>query len=441
MSTYSTLNCPQCQEQIPVTLKDFKIAGCANCGHVSVLNKDGQLKLSHRSPVVSRQEQDPFYLGRKLRYRNVTYTVTSLFIYEVDFKEWDSEDSKWVKDKGHIREWYAYDDQQVQHLIIMKDTDGKFYAMPKPVLIEANPGLSKKNAVELGQYQLWGFTGIENEALELKGYYRIYGYTRLECANEQFEKDQILQYQLTRLTPTQVKRMVILEETEKLKASEDFTSTTYYRNLFGFALLAILGLLIFNLGRNESKENGGIRSSSADQYISFGDNLSSSGELDTIVYKPKSAGTFNLIAGKNYRFAAQCYLREMNQYIDYSVSMVRKADSAVVSDIALSFYTESGTDDEGYWEEVLLHDQFKFQVDKTGKYEIFVAPDYENLWLLPPASLEIQIERAPYTFFYVWTSALFLLLFLIFQWRRENLIAFANLPHDTLLHDIYESFI
>lgn len=440
MSIHSTLNCPQCQEPIPVTLKDFKIAGCANCGHVSVLNKDGQLKLTHHSPVVSPKEQDPFYIGRQLQYRKITYTVSSVFVYEVDFQEWDTEDSKWVKDKGYIREWYAYDDQQVQLLIIMKDTDGKFYAMPKPVPIEPNAGLSKKNAIELGQYRLWGFTGIENEALDLKGYYRIYGHTRLECANEQFEKDQILQYQLTRLAPTQVKRMVILEEAEKLKASEDFISTTYYRNLFGLALLAILALLIFNLGGNESQKNRGIRSSSADQYIRFGDNLSP-GELDTIVYKPKSAGTFDLVACKNYRFAAQCYLREMNQYIDYSVSMVRKTDSAVVSDIALSFYTESGTDDEGYWEEVLLHDQFKFQVDKTGKYEVFVAPDFENLWGLPPASLEIQIERAPYTFFYIWTSAFFLLLFLIFQWRRENLVAFANLPHDTLLHDIYESFL
>lgn len=440
MSTHPTLNCPQCQEPIPLTLKDFKIAGCANCGHVSVLDKDGHLKLTHRSPVVSPKEQDPFYVGNQLQYRNITYTVSSVFVYEVDFQEWDTEDSKWIKDKGFIREWYAHDDQQTQLLIIMKDTDGKFYAVSKPVPIEPNAVLSKKNAKELGQYQLWGFTGMDNEALELKAYYRIYGHTRLECANEQFEKAPILKYQLTSLTPTQVKRMVILEEVEKLKASEDFTTTTYYRNLFGLALLAILILLIFNLGGNEAQENRRIRSSPADQYISFGGNLSA-GELDTIVFKPQSAGTFSLIAGKNYKFVARCYLREMNQYVDYSVSMIRKADSAVVSDIALSFYTESGTDDEGYWEEELLHDQFKFQVDATGKYEVFVAPDYENLWGLPPASLEIQIERAPYTVFYVWTSAFFLLLFLIFQWRRENLIAFANLPHDTLLHDIYESFL
>ena len=131
---------------------------------------------------------------------------------------------------------------------------------------------------------------------------------------------------------------------------------------------------------------------------------------------------------------------ETNQSIDYSLSLIRVEDATVVGDVALSFYTESGFDSEGSWEENLLHDQFKFQVDKTGKYQIVVAPDYENLWQIPAASLEIEIRPTAYTVFYLWSGAFFLLLFLIFQWRRENLIAFANLPHDTILHDIYESF-
>ncbi len=430
MSIQSTLNCPQCRESIPPVLKDFKIAGCAACGQVSALKKDGQLHIVHSAQAVKPMQQEPFQLGKQLQYRNVKYTVASVFVYEVIYQEWDSENSKWVKDKGLITEWYAYDDQQ-RLLTIMKDTDEKFYVVSNPVPVKLDAPFNKKNTKEYGLYQLRGFAGMDDAALETKGYYRSYVQYTLECANENFENAAIVKYELTRLSSVQVKRMVVLEDVEKLKVTEDFATKTYYRNLFGLAFVAILILLIFNWTTN----GGRVQTS---DYVKF-DTTFTEGWPDTAVFKPQLAGTFYLIADKNYRFAARCYMSETNQYVDYSLTMVRLQDAMVVNDVALSFYTESGRDNEGYWEENLLHDHFKFQVEKTGKYQIFVAPDYENLWQFPSASLEIQIEPASYSTFYLWTGAVFLLLLLIFQWQRENLIAFANLPHDTILHDFYES--
>ena len=432
MSTHSTLICPQCRKKIPAILKSFKIAGCVTCGHVSALDIAGQLKVTHRSSIVKREDQEPFHLGSQLQYQKITYTVASVFVYAVDFREWDTEDSTWVNDKGYVKEWYAYDDQQAQYVIITKDTDGKFYVVSNPVLMKKTNLLGELDAKEFGEYHLWGFAGTDDEALQIKGHYRVHGLSKFECANEKFENAPILNYQLTRLSPIQVKRMVILEDLEKLKATEDFTTTTYYRNIFMYAFMAILVLLIFNKGMNEGRKQ-------TSPYIKFG-HTKPTGDLDTAGFKPQLAGTFDLNAGKNYQFTANCFLWETNQSIDYSLSLIRVEDATVVGDVALSFYTESGFDSEGSWEENLLHDQFKFQVDKTGKYQIVVAPDYENLWQIPAASLEIEIRPTAYTVFYLWSGAFFLLLFLIFQWRRENLIAFANLPHDTILHDIYESF-
>lgn len=435
MNSGTSLICPKCQEPIPVTLADFKVAGCVHCGNISKLNRNGQLDTVYSFQPANDEQQTPFKLERQLRYHKSIYTVKAVFVYHVKYKEWDTENSKWISNNGWIREWYAYDDQN-QLLIVMRDTDNRFYIVSNPAPATRASSPYKKNAKELGQYQLWAFAGMDKEEVESKGYYEIYGHTRIECANENFQNAPIVQYELTKLLPTQAKRMVILEEVEKLKAAEDFKTTTFFRNVFGLALLAILTLLVFNLGMNEAS----MQNLQSSPYISFAAR-DASGVIDTALVSPRLAGTFFLIGDKNYRFKARCYMRETNQSADYSVNMVRREDAALVNDIALNFYTESGHDDEGYWEENLLEDQFKFQVDKTGKYQVFVAPDYENLQQFPKAGLEIQIEPASYPVFYLSIGSFFLLLWLIFQWQRENLVAFANLPHDTTFHDIYESFL
>lgn len=429
---HSTLLCPNCQEPILPVLDQFKVIGCKACGSVAVLNKQAQLELTHRfQPVDERTKEIPG-VGKLLENRKITYKIASVFVYHVEYKEWDEETSKWIQQYGFIKEWYAYN-AEGQQLTIMQDTDKRYYLVSNPVPVKLNAPLDKKHAVEHGKYQLYGLSGMDNEVLEVKGYYHLQGRTRYECADENFEKGVVLQYQLTPLTLVQVKRMVILGEEDKLKAQDDFSTITFYRNVFGLALFFILGLLIFNLGMNESKVQ-------TSPYISFAVTADSSGTFDTAALKPQLAGTFELKKDQNYRLSATCYLNETNQYVDYSLTIVRESDAAVVGDAALSFYTESGHDDEGYWEENLLQDKLKFQVDQSGKYQVFVAPDYENLWQFPSASLEIEIQPAPYVVFYLCMGSVFLLLFLIFQWQRENIIAFANLPHDTIIHDIYEAF-
>lgn len=428
-SDHSTLLCPNCKEVIPQALNKFKLAGCSACGSISAWNKNGQLELAYKAHPLDETYQKLIKVGQSIQHQKINYKIAALFVYHVDFQEWDKEDSKWIQEYGFIREWYAYSEEG-KELILMQDTDKKFYWVSSPEPAHPTSPLVKRTAQEVGKYQLYGVAGIDHEDLDLKGFYRIYGHTRYECPDENFEKN-ILQYQLNRLSKVQVMRMLILQETEKIEAIEDFITTTYYRNVFGFALLAIVLLLIFNLGLNDKKVQ-------TSKYVGFVESYTD-GVLDTGAVKPQLAGVFDLQEGQNYQLNATCFLSQTNRYADYSLTLVREADAAVVGDAALSFYTESGHDDEGYWVENLLQDQLKFQVDKSGKYQIFVAPDYENLEQLPSAGLEIQISPAPYTFFYLCMGSVFLLLFLIFQWRRENFVAFANLPHDTILHDIFES--
>jgi len=428
---HSTLLCPKCQHPITATLAQFKILGCMGCGSISALNKNGHLDALHSLQPVNDEHQEPFQLGRQLQYQKNIYTVAAVFRYHVDYKEWDREDSKWVQEYGFIKEWYTYDDQG-KLLIIMRDTDKKYYLVSNPSPAKFDQSLRRRDAVELGEYKLWGLAGVDPDELEKSGFYRIYGSTRYECADENFEKGTILQYTLNLLPSVRVKRMLILNETEQLSAKAVFSTTTFYRNLFGFALLFVLGLLVFNIGMSEGKIQY-----SPYIYIAA---INAEGELDTMAIKPRLAGTFDLIANKNYRLTAISHLSETNQSADYSLTIVRQSDAAVVGDVALAFYTESGYDDEGSWEENLLEDHLKFQVNESGKYQIFIAPDYENLGKLPKAGLEIQIAPASYTLFYLCVSSVFLLLWLIFQWQRENIVAYANLPHDTLFHDIYDAF-
>lgn len=430
MSSGTTLICPKCQAPIPVTLDDFKVAGCSVCGSISTLNKDGQLKVTHNAQVLDEAHQKLLKVGKQLQYHKITYTIAAVFVYHVDYKEKGSRTSGWTQEYGFMSEWYAYDDEG-KELIIMKDTDHIFYLVSNPVPVQPSLRLNKRHAREFGKYQLYSLVGVDNEGLEIEGYYRIFFNGRYECADENFEKAAIWQCQLTRLSPVEVKRMMIVDEEDKLKAAKDFTTTTYYRNVFGFALFAILVLLIFNIGLNDSKVQ-------THKYLEFG-KIYTDGVLDTNGLKPQLAGVFDLVEDQNYRFAATCYFNETNREVDYSLTLVREADAAVVADAALSFYVESGHDSDGDWEENLQYNYFKFQVEKKGKYQVFVAPDYESLEHLSSATLEIQIEPAPYTFLYLCVGSFFLLLWLTFQWQRENIIAFANLPHDTILHDLYES--
>jgi hypothetical protein len=120
--------------------------------------------------------------------------------------------------------------------------------------------------------------------------------------------------------------------------------------------------------------------------------------------------------------------------VDLSVSIVRKRDHAVVSDVDIAFFMESGRDDEGAWTESVLEDELKFQVEESGIYEVFVSPDYEDITNIPLCSLTVSITETGYYYYYQIAASGFLLAFLVFQWQREHYVAIANLPHGTYLH-------
>jgi hypothetical protein len=244
----------------------------------------------------------------------------------------------------------------------------------------------------------------------------------------------------TYITPTQLKRMVVIDRAEKEAAEERFANVNFYRKVFGWAFLLIFALFFINGAMNTDGTSRDTREGGQKgEEISF-KSSAINGDLDTMALRPKSVGLFDLKSGQNYNFKAKSYILGTNQDADFSVSIVKTDDGTTVSEVGIAFFTESGSDSDGAWTENLLQDEFKFQVAQSGKYEVFIAPDYDDLATMPESTINITIEKTPYFFFYLILGSSFLLLFLIFQWQRENIVAYANLPHGTILHDVVEGF-
>lgn len=421
--------CSQCRTEIPKFIDDVKIAGCPKCGMVSTLGKDGYLRTNKACTILSANDQEPFLLGEEIQYDGVHYTVFAIYIYLLQYQEWDKEDKRWEHGQGYATEWYAASATN-QQLTLMKDTNNVFYIVSQIDDEEFDDWQVQQTTIEFGTYELNSFVGMDDEALDTKGFYRTYpNNIFLESNNESFTQRNFKTFRVKSMTPSEVKRMEIISDTQEEKAVEDFKDTTFYRNVFGIGLLIILCLIL--LGNTGNNTPIGESKRIAFSYKTFGDTLP-----DTLALRPQSGGVFDLKAGKNYLFMAQSNVSGTNQDVDFSVSIVRKDDEMTVSEVDIAFYTESGRDDEGSWTENYLSDEFKFQVEKSGKYEIFVSPDYDDITHIPPSSLLVSIHRTGYAYYYLMASGVFLLAFLIFQWQRESIVAYANLPYTTHLHDL-----
>jgi hypothetical protein len=433
MNNNKTLNCPHCRKPIPQFIDYVKIAGCPHCGGIATMGGDSFLR-THKTNVPTSLQlqtyQEPFMLGSQIQYDGVDYTVYAIYIYLVKYKELDAEDGTWVNAESYVTEWYAKSNRDNKRLMVMSDTDEKFYVVydrANNQLVEAY----KDNFIEDGTFELTSFAGMDDDALDEKGFYRVFtNQLFLESTQRNFDKNASKTFYSKAITPTQVKRMHVIEAEQATEAQADYENTNFYRNLFSIALALIVCLLFFSTALNTE----GINKS---QTVSFEYITLEDGAFDTTVLRPKLAGVFNLKGGKNYRFSAKSTVVGANTSADFSVSIIRQEDKTSVSEVDIAFFTESGRDDEGDWSEDVLSDEFKFQVDKTGKYEVWVTPDYDDLLHIPKCSLSVSINGTGYYTFYLMLLGFFFLAWLICQWQLENIIAFANMPHETLLHDLF----
>jgi hypothetical protein len=433
MNTNLTLNCPQCRKAIPKLIDNVKIAGCPHCGGIAAMGNDGFLrthKTNAQTSLLLETYQEPFILGSQMQHDGVNYTVYAIYIYLVKYKELDEEDRNWEHSEGYVTEWYAKNNRGDKRLMVMSDTDDKFYI----VYDRANNQLTeayKDNFIEEGTFQLTSFAGMDDDALDEKGFYRVFkNQLFLEGTQSNFSQNTYKTFFSEAISPSQVKRMHVIEDEQEQEAEADFKNITFYRNLFGIAFSLILCLIFFTSSNNTE---GGLGKT---QMVSFEYIVDEKGGFDTIGLHPKSAGIFDLKAGKNYQFRARSNVYGTNRSADFSVSIIRQEDKKSVADVDIAFFTESGRDDEGAWTENVLDDAFKFHVDESGKYDVLVSPDYDDITNIPPCTLNVSINGTGYYTFYLMTLGFFFLAWVICQWQRENIIAFADLPYDTTLHDL-----
>jgi hypothetical protein len=449
MNNNKTLNCLQCQTAIPQHIKNVKIAGCPHCGCVSTMGTDGfwqkyktftplpELRAHKGYQMFSNGKRKPFDIGKDIRYEGKLHTVYAIYVYFTQFQEYDSEDGVWQNHNGYITEWYAQSADK-KPLILMQDTDKKFYIVQKLAKNWLSDSQYQDDSKEFGTFELTAFGGTDDEGLDERGHYISNNYL-FETPVSPMTKDNYKAFNLTLLTASDIKRMQSNANDVQSQAEEDFENISFYRNLFAAALSILFFLALFSdgskWGRNDIT-NVYTEGDAQKNTVGFEYKLDGKGEVDTTLLKTKRAGTFNLTAGKNYLFTATSHLYYENKDADFTVSIVKKETKETVSEVDIAFFTESGTDDEGKWTENLLEDTFKFQVQESGVYDVFVSPDYDDIANIPPCTLSVYITETGFYLFYLWASGAFFLAFIICQWQREHLAAVANLPYDTFLHDL-----
>jgi hypothetical protein len=172
-------NCPQCNSGIYTYISNVKNAGCPHCGCVAAMGNGGVLQKyktftplhelrEHKGyQMFSNGKNKPFYVGKDIRYEGKLYRIYAIYVYYVAYEEYDKEDSRWQNFTGYISEWYAESADKMP-LIVMQDTDKKFYFIRKTNNNCLTQGTIQQESGEFGTFQLVSFAGTDNGTLDEK---------------------------------------------------------------------------------------------------------------------------------------------------------------------------------------------------------------------------------------------------------------------------------
>jgi hypothetical protein len=442
--TQNNIQCPECGHPIPVVIADPVVFRCDQCNNIIRITDKGlfekEAKLSKTSLVSSPAWLKP---GARIKHKGKEYTLFSVYCHGVHWNEYDPEDNKYEQGYSEYLEWYFVAKDGAELCLEQTDNDNKFQIRNSiPItdkLINGVKGLKIGDKIpEYGTYQLVGFEGQDDEPLDRDTWkYQVIkehaAATSVEWKNN-MPTNEWQAHKVQQIGILELERWKVRTAEEVAEARENTKKLGFFRDVFGYATLALLALMVYS----------GIKGSSNELcFISW--NFAAPRTVDstsnrTALYQ-RALCTVTLEKNQPYRFKTKCSFQGSNNAsANFSISILKLPEGTPVNNISASFYTESGRDSEGAWTESTLSDYFNFVADESGEYEIYarVNPESPTDNETHAGTLQTEIKPILMTRYFVFAMLVCALIWLIYQWRWEYQALKAEVPVSTWLQGMFK---
>ena len=441
----SEIICPSCkngvQWEVPI---EPVIFGCTYCHQIHSVDKVGNY--NKENPFVKRITQvEPYWFvpGAQVRIKNIRYTVMSLYCNGVDWQEWDMENG-WESGYGEYLEWYLISDDGKE--LWLEESDNNNYLnineevqVTRDYIQQITTGKpSPSRGDERGSYRMTGFRGTDDEPLDRSTWnYKI---IRSSIGNVSVEWQENSPPETWRAyRPVDKFRKLELEKgreqppEEKAYQQAQVKELGFLRDIFLIAAMVMLGLIIISYisGNSDAILKESWRFSQTQLGISTPKHFGQFGQDTTLTNQlPASQpskeqfnhefGSVRLQPGTAYRFSVDCVFDESNADADFTISMLKMPEGKPVNAIGASFFSETGTDDEGAWTEATLSDYFQFTVEEEGEYliEAQLLPQ-DGTGIGKSGLLSVSIRPVMLSRYFIIFFLAVTLCWLILQWRWE----------------------
>ena len=439
--TGNNICCPSCNVAVPAVVDEPVVFGCSACYNVFKIDEQG---LFQKEPLLPRSISafQPHWLrpGARIKKRGKVYDLSSAYCHNISWNEYDAESGNYESGVTEYLEWYFVAEDGAEFCLEQTDSDNKFQVREDvPIttkIIQKVESTSGSNDVpEYGTYHLIAFTGQDDEALDRETWnYKVVRdgafYVSVEWKNG-MPHSEWKAHKLRQIGVLELERWKIRSAEEIAEAREKSTKLGFFRDVFGYATLALLVLMFYSgiVSNNSTLCNNGWNFSAPKS-----DTLS-----DNPLYQ-RTYCTMKLEKNRPYRFSSKCSMAGGNGSATFSIAILKLPEGIPVNHIAASFFTESGVDSEGSWTESNLSDYFNFVADETAEYEIFVRVKPESAFDNEVHSGTFHIEVAPIlmTRFFVMAMLMCALIWLVYQWRWEYQALQAEMPISTWLQSIFK---
>jgi hypothetical protein len=405
-------------------LENTRLIAC-KCQTVSSLDKDGRIvkhkKLAHTIHAFKPKWLKP---DAMITFNERDFRLYSVFSLDVQWNEWDQESKAWESGKSTTREYYFQDDTGIDLCLI--NEDDQFYIreeVPNPSswLVARFFNTKKDSIIEQGTYTLSAFLGEDDEPWEETTYrYQILadlnGDLTGEATAEDFKQNKGRFYRKTYLKNTELEGLWAKFNPEFESLQKEQQNNNFLRKVAAVPMVIFLFMWGFTFYQ-ETK------------FIAAGEaNFSILEKLDETSGKSKSLCTAKLLKEENYILNTRCIFEVDNGEVEIALSVIDKTSGKLINSINCSFFIETGKDNEGYWTEYVLSDDFQFNVPTSGEYE-FIATPLQGFDMVNPkyftnrseGAFSIKINETKISRWYGLAGLLSLFFWLIYQWKWENL--------------------
>lgn len=393
------------------TFEPVKVESCKNCGFpmrqynphsmVMICESCGTRTGDNESPP-EHQPQAPrnplFKLHEAFDYRGDTWQIIGCQSYHGFVNEWDSEDGKWERTPWHYHTWWVINAAR-ELAWVVQDKTGYSWSRKAPI----TSGIPDEGdrSYEVGHWTLTSAVGefsyypAENEQVTS---YEKASRTLEIVLDENGQHKEIEAFIAQPINTMDLLRGFaktdLLAGIKRANLAMKIAFASIFSLIVGFFIMMMLESTLLEIPNQQVTQNS----------------IAKSVNLGSITLDKKGLVEFAFTSSRQHQ----------NGSFEANL-VIKDSDNAIVTELPINFWRESGRDSDGAWVEDQYGDAPRIILPNKGKYQLTLVPSALKTW--KSITVRATVTRNVVSFLpIILGSLLLVLLIILLVKKRSNFI-------------------